>query len=145
MGATVSLGSPLQSRQQFSLYLHPGPFWLQASSSKKFWEAVQKPVQEQHRPWSFPLIFGVLTPTPACSAPAVTWVMASAEWVQVADPMQSHTRVWNMVGIRRSLVPDPDASPWPGARSPSRVGGVSPPFFSFPSSSYSSLRSFFAG
>lgn len=102
VAAPVSLGSPLHSRRQFSLCPHPGPFGLQCSSDEKFWEAVQKPVQKpvqrQHRPQGFPLIFGALTPTPACSAPATTWVMASAEWVQVADPMQSQTCVWNTVG-----------------------------------------------
>lgn len=60
----------------------------------RVWGAVQEPMRKQHRPWRS-LIFGALTPTPACPAPAVAWVRASAECLLVADPTQSPACGWN--------------------------------------------------
>lgn len=142
LGGTSGLLGPwfsLQNREQSLSTSFQGPSGSRPQVAR-VWGVVQKPMRKQHRPWRS-LIFGALTPTPACPAPAVAWVRAFAEWVLwLTQHRARHVAGTQRVGIRRSLVPAPDGSPLPGARSASRVGGAAP-FYSFPSSSQASLWS----
>lgn len=74
-----------------------------------------------------------LTPTPACQLLLSLGLgpQQSGSW-WLTRHRARHVAGTQSVGIRRSLVPAPDGSPLPGARSLSRVGGVSPPFSASP-------------